>query len=83
MKKLSTALLAGGALVWLAAPAFAFQCPSDIAAIDAALESADLSDEQKQQVMELRDEGSELHDAGDHQAAVDTLAQAKEILGIE
>lgn len=66
----------------LAGPAFAFQCPSDVAAINAALESADLSDQQRAQVVELRDEGERLHQSGEHQASVDTLAQAKEILGI-
>jgi hypothetical protein len=57
--------------------------PADIAAVDAALQTADLSEEQRQQVVELRDEGARLHEAGDHQASVDMLAQAKEILGIE
>jgi Spy/CpxP family protein refolding chaperone len=76
-------LIAAAALSFaLAGPAFAFQCPSDIAKIDAALETANLTDEQKAQVMELRDEGEQLHSSGQHQASVDTLAQAKEILGI-
>lgn len=66
----------------LTGPAFAFQCPTDIAKIDAALESADLSEAEKAQVTELRDEGERLHQAGDHQQSVDTLAQAKEILGV-
>jgi len=81
------ALVAAAALAFtlaftLAGPAFAFQCPSDIAKIDAALQSASLSDAQKAQVMQLRDEGERLHQSGQHQASVDTLAQAKEILGI-
>ncbi|GAB4367915.1 MAG: hypothetical protein Kow00114_26860 [Kiloniellaceae bacterium] len=77
------ALLAAAALtVSLAAPAFAFQCPADIAKIDAALQTASLSDDQKAEVMRLRDEGERQHQAGQHQASVDTLAQAKEILGI-
>jgi hypothetical protein len=66
----------------LAGPAFAFQCPADIAAINTALEGANLSEEQRTQVVELRDEGERLHQSGQHQASVDTLAQAKEILGI-
>jgi Spy/CpxP family protein refolding chaperone len=83
VNRLSVILLASGILFGLSGPALAFQCPSDIAQIDAALEGADLTDEQKQQVMELRDEGERLHDEGSHQEAVDTLAQAKAILGIE
>lgn len=67
----------------LAGPAYAFQCPADMAKIDAALQTAQLSDEQKAQVMELRNEGERLHQAGQHQQSVDTLAQAKEILGIQ
>ncbi len=77
-------LSAAAIAVMLTTPAFAFQCPSDIAAIDAALASnMELSDEQKSEVMALRDEGQSLHEAGDHQGAVDTLAKAKEILGIQ
>ena len=83
MNKLSVAALASGMLLGLSAPAFAFQCPSDISQIDQTLESADLTDEQKQQVMDLRDEGQRLHNEGNHQEAVDTLAQAKVILGVE
>ncbi len=67
----------------LSGPAFAFQCPSDVAKIDQALQTASLSADQKAQVMELRNEGERLHQSGQHQASVDTLAQAKEILGIE
>ncbi|MEO3431282.1 hypothetical protein AAFN88_20670 [Pelagibius sp. CAU 1746] len=66
-----------------AAPAFAFQCPTDIAKIDQALQAASLGDDQKAQVMELRNEGERLHQGGEHQASVDALAQAKEILGIQ
>lgn len=67
----------------LAGPAYAFQCPTDIAKIDQALQTASLSDEQKTRVMELRNEGERLHQSGQHQSSVDTLAQAKQILGIE
>lgn len=67
----------------LAAPAFAFQCPMDMAKIDAALPTAQLTDEQKARVMELREEGEQQHASGNHQASVDALAEAKEILGIQ
>jgi len=66
----------------LAGPAFAFQCPLDLAKIDAALESANQSEEVRVQVVELRDQGEAFHNAGQHQEAVDTLAQAMELLGI-
>jgi hypothetical protein len=83
MNGLKTVVTAGIALLALSGPTFAFQCPADIAAIDQALQTADLSEEQRQRVVELRNEGERLHEAGDHQASVDTLAQAKEVLGIE
>lgn len=77
------ALVTAAALTFaLAGPAFAFQCPADIAAIDAALQTATLTDAERAQVTELRDEGERLHAAGQHQDSVDTLAEAKEILGI-
>ncbi len=76
-------LTIAAALCLFAAPAFAGQCPTDIAAIDAALAAGtDLTDEQVVQVQAWRDEGQQLHDAGDHDASVETLAQAKEMLGL-
>ncbi|WP_193369545.1 hypothetical protein [Pelagibius marinus] len=80
MKALVSAALLSLAL---AGPAFASQCPSDIAKIDQALQTASLSADQKAQVMELRNEGERLHQGGQHAASVETLAQAKEILGVQ
>jgi hypothetical protein len=69
-------------LVVSTSPAFAFQCPGDMAKIDAALQTAQLSDADKAKVMELRAKGEELHSAGQHQESVDTLAEAMKILGM-
>ena len=66
----------------LASPAFAFQCPSDLAAIDAARETASLSEDVMAKVKELRATGEAEHAAGNHQASVDALAEAKALLGI-
>jgi hypothetical protein len=41
-----------------------------------------LSDGDKAAVMQLRNTGEALHSGGQHQEAVDTLAKAKEMLGI-
>ena len=77
-------MLAAVVTVALAGPALAFHCPKDMADIDAALaQSPALSEDQMSQVKEMRAKGEELHNAGDHQGAVDTLAEAKKILGIE
>ena len=66
-----------------AGPAFAAQCPADMAKIDAALQTAQLSDEQKAKVMELREQGEQQHSSGQHQQSMQSLAEAKEILGIQ
>ena len=43
---------------------------------------ASISDTDRAKVIELRAQGEELHAAGKHQESIDTLAQAKQILGI-
>ncbi len=74
--------LIAAAFTLVAAPAFAFQCPADMSAIDAALATASLSAEDLAKVQELRAQGEALHASGDHQASVDALAEAKAILGL-
>ena len=70
------------ALMLCSGSAFAFHCPADMKAIDAALPSAKLSAEQMAEVKKLRAEGEVLHKEKKHQESVDTLAKAKKILGI-
>ncbi|HLX24553.1 MAG TPA: hypothetical protein VKR38_14495 [Usitatibacter sp.] len=72
------------ALLFASSAAFAFHCPKDMAAIDAALaKNPKLTDAQLTEVKKLRAEGEALHKAGKHQESVDTLAKAEKILGIE
>lgn len=71
------------ALALLGAPAYAFHCPADMAKIDEALKTAELSDADLARVKELRATGEEQHEAGDHSSSVETLAQAMKILGIQ
>ncbi|MBW6419589.1 hypothetical protein [Celeribacter sp. PS-C1] len=78
MKQLLTAAF----LAAIASPALAFHCPADMAAIDAALETAELSTEDMARVKDLRMIGETEHNAGNHQASVDALAEAMAILGI-
>ena len=75
------ALIAAVAFAF-ASSAFAFHCPAEMKAIDAALPKAKITDAQKAEVSKLRAEGETLHKAGKHQESVDTLAKAKKILGI-
>ncbi|MCC5971334.1 MAG: hypothetical protein JJU15_15425 [Pararhodobacter sp.] len=62
--------------------AFAHMCPALMAEIDAALPDAQITDEERTQVTELRQEGSDLHDAGDHAASEAALNEARTILGL-
>lgn len=66
-----------------AMPADAGRCPADMARIDAAL-AADpqLTDEQLAQVRQLREEGEELHNAGQHAESEAKLAEAMALLDI-
>lgn len=77
-KSLCIAALAIG----LATPALASHCPKDMAAIDAALPSAQLSGADKAKATALRATGEQQHKDGDHAAAVKTLASAMKMLGI-
>lgn len=62
--------------------AFAFTCPKEMKAIDAAMPTAKLSDAQMSEVKKLRAEGEKLHKEGKHQESLDTLGKAKKILGM-
>lgn len=78
MIRISIALLLALAPV----TAFANMCPSEMAAIDAALQTASLSEADMNKVKELRQRGEELHDAGDHAGSLEALGEAKALLGI-
>ena len=70
------------ALLAFPAAALASQCPALMAEVDAALETASLSEDDKARVMELRAQGEQQHEAGDHAASEASLAEAKALLGI-
>lgn len=65
----------------LTGPALAGQCPMLMQEVDAAMETAELTEEEKAQVMELRESGEEAHAAGDHAQSEADLNAALEILG--
>ena len=69
---------------FVASPAFAFHCPKDMAAIDAALaKNPSISAEQLAEVKKLGAEGEALHKSGDHAQSVKVLGEAMAILGIQ
>lgn len=77
MKTMRTLLTA---LAFVGLPAWAFHCPADMKKIDEALQTAQLDDTQKAEVLRLRADGERLHKEGKHQESVDTLAKALKIL---
>lgn len=81
MKKLLLAALVSMAF---ALPAAASQCPLDMKKIDEALAAnPDLTADQLAEVQKLRADGQAQHEGGQHKESVETLQQAKDILGIE
>lgn len=76
-------VLATAAAVGFVSPAFAFQCPADIATIDQAMAARQLSDADRAKVNALREEGARLHAAGSHAQSVQKLAEAKRMLGVQ
>jgi len=66
----------------LTGPALASQCPALMQEVDAALETANLSEEDKAKVMELRESGEAAHEAGDHAQSEADLNEALEIINM-
>lgn len=63
--------------------ALAHSCPKEMKAIDAKLESVQgLGAEQMNKVKTLRAEGERLHKEGKHDASMNALNEAKNMLGI-
>ena len=77
---IARSLLATAVVVAFSAPAFAFHCPVDVKAIDAAFGKVNLTAEQSAEAVKLRNEGEALHKAGKHQEAVGALAKAMRIM---
>lgn len=67
-------------LAVMATPALAAHCPLDAAAIEQALPNSSLSEEQKAEVTRLKEEGMELHNAGNHRESEAVLAEAMRML---
>ncbi len=76
-------LIAAAAVVALASPAFANNCPNEIRAIDAALQSASVPAGTKAQAKQLRDQADAAHKAGNHAASMKAAGDAKKLLGIK
>jgi hypothetical protein len=76
------ALLVAATLAFASTAAFAGNCPVVMGEIDAALQTASLSEADMTKVKELRAKGEELHAAGDHAGSMAALNEAKGLLGM-
>ena len=77
---LTRIVLASAVAVMIAGPAFAFHCPKDVKAIDAALGKMSLDSSTRSQVVALRDTGESQHKAGNHDDSQKSLAEAMRLL---
>ncbi len=76
-------IMVAALVAFMAAPAYAGQCPRLVSQIDAALaQNPQLAANVLAQIKELRDQGAALHSSGTHGDSVAALNQAKGLLGI-
>lgn len=76
-------ILAALVLLGASGVALAHSCPNEMKAIDAKLATKPaLSQEDQAKVTKLRAEGEAQHKAGNHDASMKSLGEAKKILGI-
>jgi hypothetical protein len=80
MIKRCTILLA---LAVLSAPAQAGQCQDDVAKIDNALATAELSPDERAQLEDMRNQAVQLCGAGNETEGLDVTAEAKAMLNLE
>ena len=80
-KSLFAAVLALAPLV--APSAFADDCQSDIAKIDAALKSQDIDADKRAQAEDMRNQAVQLCGAGNTEEGMAVTADAKVLLGVE
>lgn len=78
MKKLVLAVSVG----LLSQVALAHGCPGEMKKIDAKLPTATLSAADASKVKELRAQGEKLHKEGKHTESMQTLGEAKKLLGL-
>jgi hypothetical protein len=80
---MKTLILAAAVAAGLSTAAFAGQCQDDIAKIDAALASQELTKDQKAQLDDMRNQAVQLCGAGNEAEGLDVTAEAKAMLNIQ
>ena len=80
---MKTMIYAAAILTALSTASFAGQCQDDIAKIDAALATKDLSADQRAQLDDMRNQAVQLCGAGNEDEGLDVTAEAKAMLNIQ
>ena len=80
---MKTLILAASFALALSTGAVAGQCQDDIEKIDAALASQNLSDEERAQLDDMRNQAVQLCGAGNEAEGLDVTAEAKAMLNIQ
>ena len=80
---MKTIILAAAFAAGFSASAFAGQCQDDIAKIDAALATQELTKDQKAQLDDMRNQAVQLCGAGNETEGLDVTAEAKAMLNIQ
>lgn len=79
---MTRAMVAFAIFTTLITPAFASQCPQQMAKIDQAMMTAQMTENVHIKVMDLRAAGEKHHTAGNHSEAEASLKEAMKQLGI-
>lgn len=80
---MKAAVLAAVLFTSLTGAALAGQCQDDLATIDKALKTEDLSPDERAQAEDMRNQAADLCKAGNEQESLDVSAEAKAMLNIE
>ena len=80
---MKTMIIAAAFAAVFSTASFAGQCQDDIAKIDAALASQELSKDQKAQLDDMRNQAVQLCGAGNETEGLDVTAEAKAMLNIQ
>ena len=73
-------LFAAAFVAALAPPALAYQCEAFIRLLDQKMAEQDLGAERMAELRRLRDEGRRLHEQGRHEASMEALTKAEQML---
>ena len=80
---MKTIVLAASFVTALSTASFAGQCQDDIEKIDAALQTQNLSADERAQLEDMRNQAVQLCGAGNENEGLDVTAEAKAMLNIQ